>query len=583
MDYPHRDSSQHLMINARRQQVIDWRMKTSSMLVPTDHLDKLIEWLVPASEGLRMQQLLVASDGLTLVLASTRAEACCPLCGQATTRVHSRYQRTLQDLPWGHLHVCLRVQVHRFFCQNAGCARQIFTEPLPELAERYARRTNRLREALLALGWALGGQAGARQSAVHAMPICGATMLSLLRHWGTMVIPTPRVLGVDDWSFQARSPGTLLVDLERHRPVDVLLGSDEQVLASWLKTHPGVEVISRDRGVSYLKGANQGAPHAQQVLDRWHLLKNLGEVLQKILAQRVDVLHQAAPDTAPTSTASESLATRPPPPSTARSRKPPRRTPKPPSKQRQWQLAMYQQVHELAAKEWSKRAIARQLHLHPHTVLKYLRMEQFVDQRHNPHGSCLEPYRSYLQERWSQGCTMVKTLWEELCAQGFTGSYKSVCLFTRHWLRPAASPEALGGATAASQSPRTPWQTKWLLLRAPEELSARDASYCQALFHLCPAVAEAASLARRFGEMVRERKSDHLDAWLEQACGSPLPELRRFGLGVRAEYGAARAALTEAWSTGQVEGQITRLKYLKRQMYGRAKIDLLRLRVLHAA
>ncbi len=558
-------------------------MKTSSILFATDHLDELIEWLVPASQGLRMQQLMVASDELTLVLASSRAEACCPLCGQVTTRVHSRYQRTLQDLPWGHLRVSLRVQVHRFFCQNPGCARQIFTEPLPALAERYARRTNRLREALLALGWALGGQAGARQCAVHAMPICGATMLSLLRRWGAMVVPTPRVLGVDDWSFQARTAGTLLVDLERHRPVEVLLGSDEQVLASWLSTHPGVEVISRDRGVSYLKGATKGAPHAQQVLDRWHLLKNLGEVLQKILAQRVDVLRQAAREAAPAGTASESPAAGSPPPAAARSRKPPRRTPKPPSKQRRWQLDMYQQVHELAAKEWTKRAIARHLHLHPHTVRKYLRMEQFVDQRHNPHGSCVEPYRSYLQERWSQGCTMVKTLWKDLCAQGFTGSYKSVCLFTRQWLRPATPPEALGGAKAAPQSPRTPWQTKWLLLRAPEELSARDASYCQALFHLCPALAEAASLARRFVKMVRERKSDRLDGWLEQACASPLQELHRFALGLRTEYAAVRAALTESWSTGQVEGQITRLKYLKRQMYGRAKIDLLRLRVLHAA
>jgi transposase len=241
---------------------------------------------------------------------------------------------------------------------------------------------------------------------------------------------------------------------------------------------------------------------------------------------------------------------------------------------------MYHQVHELAAKQWSQGAIARQLHLHPQTVSKYLRMQQFVDQRHNPHGSCVEPYRNYLQARWAQGCRMVKTLWEELRAQGFTGSYKSVCLFTRQWLEPVTSQEAFGAATAA---PPSPWQTKWLLLRAPQELSAPDASYCQALFHLWPAVAEAACLARRFVEMVRGRKSGQLDGWLEQACASPLPELRRFALGLRAEYSAVHAALTEVWSTGQVEGQITRLKYLKRQMYGRAKIDLLRLRVLHAA
>jgi len=216
-------------------------------------------------------------------------------------------------------------------------------------------------------------------------------------------------------------------------------------------------------------------------------------------------------------------------------------------------------------------------------VRKYVRLEQFVDQRHNPHGSSVEPYRAYLQQRWSQGCTMAKTLWQDLCAQGFTGSYKSVCLFTRQWSMPQGCPSARSALKGGAQQPRTPWQTKWMLLRTPEELSARDASYCQAVYRLSPALAQAASLARRFVRMVRERQPDQLDGWVQEASASPLQELRRFALGLRKEYGAMRAALCEPWSTGQVEGQITRLKYLKRQMYGRANMDLLRLRVLHAA
>jgi transposase len=193
------------------------------------------------------------------------------------------------------------------------------------------------------------------------------------------------------------------------------------------------------------------------------------------------------------------------------------------------------------------------------------------------------PIGPILKSGGPRDARLIKTLWEELKAQGFTGSYKSVWLFTRQWPTLTASPSTDSALTAAPQTPRTPWQAKWLLLRAPDKLSARDASYCQALYRLRPALAEGASLARRFVTMVRERKSDQLDAWLEQAAASPLQELHRFALGLRAEYGAMRAALSEPWSTGQVEGQITRLKYLKRQMYGRAKIDLLRLRVLHAA
>ena len=520
-------------------------MKTSSILLSTDPLEELIERLIPASLGLRVHQLAIASDELTLLLASSQSQARCPVCGQASAGVHSRYTRSLQDLPWGPLRLRLRVQVHRFFCQNPACLRRIFTEPLPEFAEPYARRTNRLREALLALGWALGGEAGARQCAAHAMPICAATMLNLLRRCGAPPCPTPRVLGVDDWSFQAHSAGTLLVDLERHQPVEVLLGSDEQVLASWLTTHPGVEVISRDRGASYLKGATKGAPQAKQVLDRWHLLKNVGEVLQKILAQHLDVLQEAArealpadPSQEPAAVASQAPSTMnqttedpeqasspssvsAPPTPALHGRQPPRRKPAPLRKQRRWQLEMYQQVHRLSAEGRSQREISEHLHLHPHTVRKYLRMEQFVDQRHNPHGSSVEPYRAYLQERWSQGCTMVKTLWQELCAQGFTGSYKSVCLFTRQWSLPQAGACVHSVPKRAVQQPRTPWQTKWLLLRAPDELSAQDASYCQAVCHLSPALAQAASLARRFVQMVRERQHDQFDAWLKASQRQP--------------------------------------------------------------
>ena len=240
-----------------------------------------------------MQQLRLSLEGLTLVLVSLQTEGQCPICGQSTKRVHSTYIRTLQDLPWGALRLTLRVQLHRFFCQNPACMRKIFTERLPELTEPSARRTNRLRDALVTIGWALGGEAGAKQCVAHATPICASTLLSLLRRQGVTAVATPQVLGVDDWSFRAHQAGTLLVDLEQHRPVDVLLGSDEKVFAHWLGAHPGVEVIGRDRGASYLKGATRGAPQAKQVLDRWHVLKNLGEVIQKTLAQHIDVLRQA--------------------------------------------------------------------------------------------------------------------------------------------------------------------------------------------------------------------------------------------------------------------------------------------------
>src|SRR5258708_6021237 len=184
-------------------------METVSLWSARDYLDAFIQQFIPAALNFRMEQLLLASDELTLVLASSQTAQPCPICGQNATRVHSSYLRTFQDLPWGPLRLQLRVQVHRFFCQNPSCARRIFTERLPELAEPSARRTNRLRDALRAIGWALGGQAGARQCATHAMPVRASTLLSLLRREGVPGVPTARVMGVDDWSFQARQAGAL--------------------------------------------------------------------------------------------------------------------------------------------------------------------------------------------------------------------------------------------------------------------------------------------------------------------------------------------------------------------------------------
>ncbi len=483
--------------------------------------------------------------------------------------MHSRYTRTLQDLPWGPLRLHLHVQVRRFFCQNPACPRKIFTEPLTGLAERSSRRTTRLRDALLAVGWALGGEAGARQCKAHAMSISGTTLLSLLRRWGPVNSSTPRVLGVDDWSFQARAAGTLLVDLERHKPVEVLLGSDEQVLANWLLSHPGVEVIVRDRGVSYLKGATKGAPQAQQVVDRWHLLKNLGEVIQKTLAQQIDVLRQAGEQVKHNS--QQRLLT---PPGSAqpesRRRKPPRRKPSAPSPRRAWQMAMHQQVHELAAEGKTQADIIRILHLHPHTVRKYLRMPTFVAYYCNPHPSPVEPYREYLEERWQQGEVMIKTLWREVQAQGFTGSYKSVWTFVRHWPLPAGMTPTSSSSSVAPSTRQgapatpTPWRVKWLLLHQPEELNAKDAVYRQALFRLSPRLSSLSALGQDFVGLIREHKSEALHPWLERAKACPYEELRRFAQGLEKELRAVQAALSEPWSTGQVEGQITRLKYLKR-------------------
>jgi transposase len=245
-------------------------------------------------------------------------------------------------------------------------------------------------------------------------------------------------------------------------------------------------------------------------------------------------------------------------------------------------------VHELAADGQTQTAIATSLQIQRQTVRTYLRMPSFVAHYRGPHVSPVEPYRAYLQARWEQGEVMITTLWRELQEQGFAGRDISVWAFVRTWPLPAGMPptaSAYRAAATARGTPatRTPRQAMWLLLRSQEHLTETDAAYRQALVHFCPSLASLAALGQEFVNLVRERQSEALLPWLERAKICPYEEVQRFALGLSNEFAATQAALTEPWSTGQVEGQITRLKLLKRQMSGRAKIDLLRLRVLHTA
>ena len=242
---------------------------------------------------------------------------------------------------------------------------------------------------------------------------------------------------------------------------------------------------------------------------------------------------------------------------------------------------MYQRVRDLAATGWTVAAIARELHLSKRTVRKYRDLEQFVDQRALIRTSSVEPYRSYVEQRWNQGCTQVKQLWEALQAQGFRGSSKSVWLFTRGWAVPEEPTSGPCPVVKPTQLARTPRQAMWLLVRPPENLDGADTTYRDRLCQVCPEVATAYPLAQAFTQVLRTRTVEALDPWLDQAEQCGVREVRRFALGLRQDYAAVRAALEHPFSNGQTDAQVNRLKQVKRQMYGRAKFDLLRARVLY--
>ena len=246
-------------------------------------------------------------------------------------------------------------------------------------------------------------------------------------------------------------------------------------------------------------------------------------------------------------------------------------------------MKRYRQVIALHHQGMSQRAIAKQLGIHRETVGRFIHADHFPERAPRPSGCKTDPFVDYLWNRWQQGCRNAAQLTRELESRGFTGSYCGVCRVLARWRQ--NDPEATSSHPSTTRDVSRRTSTKrlaWLLLKNDRDLKPDDQAIRRAFFRRCPDVKLAARLGRKFAEMIRRRSSNRLDAWIDRVQRNDVPKaLRIFAAGLKTDYAAVRAALTMQWSNGQVEGQVNRLKLLKRQMYGRANFDLLRLRVLY--
>jgi transposase len=253
--------------------------------------------------AIRLEKIVPSNSSLTLVVRVMRKQAECPRCHRRSTRVHSHYTRTVADLPWQGVAVHLRLHTRRFRCQNSLCTKRIFCERLPRVVAHYARRAVRMNEALELIGFLLGGESGARTTLKLAMATSPDTLLRRVRATVKPCAPTPRILGMDDFAFRrGRCYGTILVDLEKHQVIDLLADREAATLSAWLRAHPGIEVVSRDRSPTYAAGITEGAPAVVQVADRFHLLMNVREAFEKVM-MRQNRLLRSRTMAAPASTA----------------------------------------------------------------------------------------------------------------------------------------------------------------------------------------------------------------------------------------------------------------------------------------
>jgi transposase len=540
--------------------------------------------LLPDATLLRLEACDVdaTTAQITLRVQSTQTRAPCPLCATPARRIHSDYGRTLADLPWAQYRVSLQLRVRKWFCRNRACRRRIFTERLPTVAAPWARRTLRLAQRLGALGVALGGTAGVQLGHQWDVVVSRNTLLRLLRELRLPALPTPRVLGVDDFALRKRHTyGTILVDLERHQPVALLPDRTAETVAQWLRQHPGVEVLARDRSQAYADGARQGAPAATQVADRFHLLQNLRETLDQVFMthekalEAVNTLMRQQPVLLP-----EGAVAVPVPP--------PVETPTP-AQQRAGQRqarrqALHQQVWALHHQGWTAPAIAQQVGLGLRTVQRDLRSPTFAGRkwRSDLGDSVLNPSKPYLLERWNAGCYNAMRLFRDLRQRGYAGGYGVVAAYARRLRQAQGLPpghrrarQPLPAVAEPVCQPLTPRRATWLVLRRETKRTEAEAQQLTQLHAQSPAVAEAIDLAQDFAALVRQRQPERLDPWLKRATTSAVDAVQRFAAGLYEDYEAVKAGVTLPWSTSPVEGHINRLKMLKRQMFGRARLDLL--------
>lgn len=515
--------------------------------------------------GFEVQAVSEAEVGFTITARATSPIATCPACQHESCHVHSYYTRAPQDLPVSGQTVRLRLRVRRFRCQNGACRQQTFVEQAPQVVSRYARQTRRLRETLKAFAYTLSGQAGSRLPKQAGMTVSGDTLLRVAKSVGTTVLMTPELLGVDDFAFKrGRTYGTILVDLRTHRPVDLLPERTADALSFWLRTHPGVLLISRDRSTEYARGASDGAPEALQVADRFHVLQNLREAGERALKRlHAELVEQQKASGHPqaihykrrrsqTEVAASTVA----------------------HLRRQ---ARYEEVVALYQQGMSILGIANQLRMSRSTVRSFVYAGAFPERANVLRTkSLLDPYVPYLETRLKQGCRNAHQLWEELVAQGFKGSYKVV----NHWLAPRREKpgrkhslrekDLLGlteqeEAGTYSQQPKQEEQEEalepvaleaprhliWLLLRDPSSLN-QDEQRTLGLIRQHSLVERLYHLIQGYLRLARERDVEAFDPWLAQCSNCDIPDMQSFAQGIQKDYEAVKTSLILPYSNDHV-------------------------------
>ncbi|MFI0206890.1 MULTISPECIES: ISL3 family transposase [Streptomyces] len=475
-------------------------------------------------------------------------------------------RRRLDDTAAGRRRVIIELRVRRFRCRQPACSQATFVEQVPGLTFRHGRRSQGLQTALRHVALMLAGRAGARLADAFTVPVSRSTLLRLIRGLPETASPTPRVLGVDEFALcKGHVYATILVDIETRRPVDLLPDRKVETVARWLEDHPGVQVICRDRSGTFAEAGRLGAPAAIHVADRWHLWKNLAEAVEKTVVQHRALLPE------PQASPSAPMKTLVLPPDIAG----PRRSGRLSDRVRE----QHATVHALLAEGTALRVIARRLGLARNTVRRLAHAkdpDELLVGRWKGRVSILDSYKAHIDQRYAEGQTVARRLFEEIRERGYQGQEQIVRKYV-HRLR-----EAFPNQPPPRRKTSVRDVTSWIT-RHPDRLGEDQAQRLKDVLARCPDLDRTAEHTRAFAELMNNRHGHRLKDWIAQVQADSIPALRTFATGLERDLDAVVAGLSLRYNSGAVEGHNNKIKMLKRQMFGRANFDLLRKRVLHAA
>lgn len=519
--------------------------------------------------GWRCSRQIISSDGITLHLHGKRKTAQCPECFKRSDSVHSCRRRRIQHLPCSGQTLWLVFSVRHWYCRNPACSRKIFAESLAPFAGSHQQSSQALQNLQRQLGLIAGGEAGKRAATAAGLRCSADTLLR-------RVINTPETkqsgaphVGIDEWAWhRGHRYGTLIVNLDTHRPLVLLPGRDQRTLATWFRKYPEIQIVSRDRSGVYATAAREGAPQARQVADRWHLLKNIGDAPERMMYRHIPLIRLVASELSPKKSPD------PEPSVPAASLRRPERLKQQTRKKRHQRWTEVMALHN---KGCSFREISRITGLSRVTVSRWVRSGTFPEMSTRPpKRGLLDPWREWLKEQRESGNYNASRIWREMVARGFTGSETIVRDAVAKW-RKGWNPPVTTAVRLPSVSRVSRWLMPWRITRDEENYASR---FISLMCEKEPELKIAQQLALEFYRILKTQNKSQLSSWFTRVHESGSAEFRRVAAGMEADAAAICEAINSSWSNGVVEGHVNRLKMLKRQMYGRAGFELLRQRVM---